>query len=121
MMTTDRSVTASTMKYGSMAELLDASRNRQTMMMVMTLPNTPNSTATKRRMVFAQAMCFANSKEDMSMLAGDEGSVVIFGTALVVSDEILLLLSMITGTMLPRLSVSECAELNDFWPTIEER
>ena len=99
-MTTHRSVTASTMKYGSMAELLDAARNRRTMMMVMTLPNTPRSTATRRRIVLAQTICFVNGKEDMSKLTGDVGSMVMFGTALVMTDEILLLFSMITGNKL---------------------
>ena len=94
MVTTHRSVTASTMKYGSMAELLDAARNRLTMMMVMTLPNTPRSTATRRRIVLAQTICFVNGKEDMSMLAaGDVEYVAVF-------TDIALLFSIIARAVL---------------------
>ena len=93
-MTTHRSVTASTMKYGSMAELLDAARNRRTMMMVMTLPNTPRRASTGSMTVTAQAMFFVSGKEDVSMLAdGDGGYVAVF-------TEIALLFSIIARAVL---------------------
>ena len=113
-MTTDRSVTASTMKYGSMAELLDAARKRRTMMMVMTLPNTPRSIWSGKTIFLAKITFCVNSKKYMCMLTGDRGSMVMFGTALVMTDEILLLFSMTTGTMSPRLSVFEVAEQTGF-------
>ena len=114
-MTTHRSVTTSIMKYGSMAELLDAARNRRTMMiMVMTLPNTPRSISSGRRIFLAQITFFINSKECMSKLTGDRALMAMFGTALVMTDEILLLFFMVTVTILPRLSVFELTEQNGF-------
>ena len=102
------------MKYGSMAELLDAARNRRTMTMVMTLPNTPRSISSGRTIFLAQIAFFINSKECMSKLTGDRALMVMFGTVLVMTDEILLLFSMITVTILSRLSVFELTEQNGF-------
>ena len=50
----------------------------------------------------------------MSKLTGDRALMVMLGTALVMTDEILLLFSMITVTILSRLSVFELTEQNGF-------
>ena len=95
-MTTHRSATASISMYGSMVELLDSARNRRTMMMVITLPNTPRSIATGRRTVVTQARLLVNEEEDMSKFAADRGETVVSGVAVVLKGETVLLLSMVT-------------------------
>ena len=46
--------------------------------------------------------------------------MVMFGAALVMTDEILLLFSMITGTMSSRLSVFELTEQNGFYDRLNK-